>query len=67
MVFEDIFDRFSGERGVPRGRRSPESVTISKKDYDALKTKEEHYEALVEEHKKIKTWNDRLMKELDDL
>jgi len=67
MVFEDIFDRFSGERGVPRGRRSPESVTISKQDYEALKAKSEQYEALVEEHKKVKTWNDQLLKELDDM
>ena len=67
MVFEDIFDRFSGDRGVSRGRRSPESVTISKKDYQALAAKVEQYEALVEEHKRIKTWNDQLMKELDDM
>ena len=67
MVFEDIFDRFSGERGVNRGRRSPESVSISQKEYEALKAKAEQYEALVDEHKKVKTWNDRLLKELDDM
>ena len=67
MVFEDYFDRFSGERGANRGRRSPESVTISKKDYQALKAKLEQYEALAEAHKKVKTWNDQLLKELDDM
>ena len=67
MVFEDIFDRFSGERGVNRGRRSPESVSISQKEYEALKAKAEQYEALVDEHKKVKTWNDQLLKELDDI
>ena len=67
MVFEDMFDRFSGERGVPRGRRSPESVTISNEEFQALKAKVEQYEALVEEHKKVKTWKDQLLKELDDM
>jgi molecular chaperone GrpE len=67
MVFEDFFDRFSGERGFNRGRHSPETVTISKEDYKVLKAKAEQYEALVEEHKKVKSWNDQLMKELDDM
>jgi len=67
MVFEDIFDRYSSDRGVSRGRRSPESVIISKKDYDALKAKVERYEALEEAHKKVKTRNDQLLKELDDM
>jgi molecular chaperone GrpE len=58
MVFEDFFDR---------GRRSPESITISRKKYKVLLAKAEQYEALVEEHKKVKTWNDQLMKELDDM
>ena len=67
MVFEDFFDRFSGDRGLNRDRRSPETVTISKEDYKVLKAKAEQYEALVEEHKKVRTWNDQLMKELDDM
>jgi molecular chaperone GrpE len=67
MVFEDFFDRFSDERGINRGRRSPETITISKKDYQVLRAMIEQYEALVEEHKKVKTWNDQLMKELDDM
>ncbi|MHA1933050.1 MAG: nucleotide exchange factor GrpE [Promethearchaeota archaeon] len=67
MLFEDIFDRFSVERGGSRGQRSPESVSLSKEEYEALKAKVEQYEALVDEHKKVKTWNDQLMKELDDM
>jgi molecular chaperone GrpE len=67
MVFEDVFDRFSGDRGFNKGRRSAEAITISKKEYKALKAKAEQYEALVEEHKKVKTWNDQIMKELDDM
>ncbi len=67
MVFEDFFYRFNDERGVNRGRRSPDTVTISKKEFKALMAKAEQYEALVEEHKKVKTWNDQLMKELDDM
>ena len=67
MVFEDFFDRNSDARGFNRGHRSREALTISKKDYQALKSKAEQYEALMEEHKKVKTWNDQLLKELDDM
>ncbi len=67
MVFEDFFDRYSGERGGNRGRRLSETMTISKEAYQALKTKAGEYKALMEEHKKIKTWNDQLLKELDDM
>lgn len=67
MVFEDFFDQLSGERGYNRGRRSPEAVTISKNEFQTLKAKAEQYEALVEEHKRVKTWNDQLLKEMDDL
>jgi len=67
MVFEDFFDRFGDGRGVSRGRHSPETIAITKKEYQMLKSKAESYEALVEEHKKVKTWNDQLMKELDDM
>ena len=65
MTFEDYFDRFINERGVPR--RESNQVSISRSDYEHLKAKAEKYEALVEEHKKIKTQNDRLLKELDDM
>jgi len=66
MVFEDFFGRDSNDRGSTRTRRSPETITISKEDYHALKLKAEQYEALMEEHKKVKTWNDQLLKEIDD-
>jgi molecular chaperone GrpE len=58
MVFEDFFDR---------GRRSSETVSISKRKYQAMKSQLEEYKTLVEEHKKVKSWNDQLMKELDDM
>jgi molecular chaperone GrpE len=67
MVFEDFSDRFSDERGFNRRHYSPETITISRKGYQVLKAKAEQYEALVEEHKKVKTWNDQLLKELDDM
>jgi molecular chaperone GrpE len=67
MVFEDFFDRAGESRGFDRGRRSPDTITISKREYKALKAASEQYEALVEEHKKVKTWNDQLLKEMDDL
>jgi molecular chaperone GrpE len=65
MVFEDYFDRFVNERGSPR--RASNQISISRSDFEQLKAKVEKYEALVEEHKKIKTQNDRLLKELDDM
>ena len=67
MVFEDLFDGFSDDRGFSRRHRSPEIVKISKKEYQALKSKAEQYEALMEKHKKVKTWNDQLLKEMDDI
>ncbi|MFX1467784.1 MAG: nucleotide exchange factor GrpE [Promethearchaeota archaeon] len=65
MVFEDYFDKFVNERGI--NRRGANQISISKKDYNTLRAKVEKYEALVEEHKKVKTRNDQLLKELDDL
>jgi len=65
MTFEDYFDRFINDRGVPRGDSN--QISISKGVYNQLKAKAEKYDALVEEHKKVKTQNDRLLKELDDM
>ncbi len=65
MVFEDYFDRFTSQRGSSRSASN--QIAISRKDFEQLKAKAEKYEALVEEHKKIKTRNDRLLKELDDM
>jgi len=67
VMFEDIFDTFINERGSNGRKRSSENIAIPKKEYQTLKAKVEKYEALVEEHKKIKSWNDQLMKELDDM
>ncbi|MFX1503028.1 MAG: nucleotide exchange factor GrpE [Promethearchaeota archaeon] len=65
MTFEDYYDRFINDRGFLHGKSG--RILISKNDYNQLKAKAEKYEALVEEHKKIKTQNDRLLKELDDM
>ncbi len=65
MVFEDYFDRFMSERGSPRSISN--QISISRSDFEQLKAKAEKYEALVKEHKKIKTQNDRMLKELDDM
>ena len=61
MAFEEYFDRFMNDRG------SSNQISVLRSDYELLKTKAEKHEALVEEHKKIKTQNDRLLKELDDM
>ena len=65
MTFEEYFDRFNNNRGFSRSLSN--QILVSRSDYELLKAKAEKYEALVEEHKKIKTQNDRLLKELDDL
>ena len=65
MAFEEYFDRFINDRGFSRGKSC--QISISQGDYKDLKAKAEMYEALVEEHKKVKTQNDRLLKELDDM
>ena len=67
MMFDDIFGSFLNERGSASRQRTPDSVEISKQEYQTLKANLEKYEALVEEHKKVKMWNDQLMKEMDDL
>jgi molecular chaperone GrpE len=67
MVFEDFFDTFVKDRGSQTRQRPSDSITISKKEFQILKAKLEKYESLVEEHKKVKTWNDQLLKEMDDL
>jgi len=65
MVFEDYFDKFINERNSPH--RISNQISISRTEFEQLKSKAEKYEALVEEHKKIKTQNDKLLKELDDM
>lgn len=65
MTFENYFDRFMNNRDISRGVSN--LISITRSDYEALKAIAEKYEALVEEHKKIKTQNDRLLKELDDM
>ena len=67
MMFDDIFDSFLGDRGSQTRQSSSDNISISKREYEILKAKGEKFEALVEEHKKVKTWNDQLMKEMDDL
>ncbi len=65
MAFEEYFDRFINDRGFSPGKSG--QISISQGDYKDLRAKAEKYEALVEEHKKVKTQNDRLLKELDDM
>jgi len=65
MVFEDYFDSFLNERGYPR--RSSNQIAISQEEYDTLRKIAEKYELLAEEHKKVRTRNDELLKELDDM
>lgn len=67
MSFENLFDRFPGERSFSGRSRSAEKVSISRREYEALKVKTEQYKALVEKHKEVKAWNDQLLKEMDDL
>ncbi len=65
MVFEEYFDRFLNERGNPRN--SSNQISISRDEYESLRAKAENYELLAEEHKKVRTRNDELLKELDDM
>jgi molecular chaperone GrpE len=69
MSFDDIFGSFLSdrERSSKQRARGSRTVSLSREEYDALRAKVERYEALVEEHKKVKTWNDKLLKEMDDL
>ena len=65
MTFEEYFDKFNTNRGF--SRELSNQILVPRNEYKLLKAKAEKYEALVEEHKKIKTQNDRLLKELDDM
>ncbi|TFG23569.1 MAG: nucleotide exchange factor GrpE [Promethearchaeota archaeon] len=63
-VFEDYFDDILNGRGL--SQRS-DRITISKEEYKKLLEIAERYESLAAEHKRIKSQNDVLLKELDDL
>jgi molecular chaperone GrpE len=65
MSFEEYYDNFL--RGQGHNQRSQREVRLSKKEYDQLKANAEKYEALVEEHKKVRTRNDELLKQMDDM
>jgi molecular chaperone GrpE len=65
MSFEEYYDDFLRNRGF--GQRSQREVRLSKKEYEQLRAKVEKYEALAEEHKKVRTQNDKLLKQLDDM
>ncbi len=64
-LFEDYFDKFMNEGGFNRG--SFNKISISKEEYDRLLDLAEKYELLATEHKQIKSRNDALLKDLDDL
>ena len=65
MSFEEYYDDFLRNRGF--SQRSQSEIRLSKKEYEQLKARAEKYEALVEEHKKVRTQNDQLLKQLDDM
>ena len=65
MVFGDYFGRSLNERGYPR--RSSNQISISRDEYNTLKAMAEKYELLAEEHKRVRTRNDELLKELDNM
>jgi molecular chaperone GrpE len=69
MSFDDIFGSFMTDRGRGSKQRvsGSRTVSLSREEYEVLRAKAERYEALVEEHKKVKKWNDQLLKEMDDL
>ncbi len=64
-MFDNYFDKFVNERGF--NRSYPREISISKEKYEKLMEFAEKYELLAAEHKKIKSQNDTLLKELDDL
>lgn len=64
-LFEDYFDKIINERGFKRG--SFNKISVSKEEYDRLLDLAEKYKLLATEHKQIKSRNDALLKELDDL
>ena len=65
VSIEKYFDNFINERGFYKKPSS--KVSISKDEYENLIAMAEKYELLAAEHKKIKSKNDALLKELDDL
>ena len=65
VSIEDYFDKYINDRGFYEKPLS--KVSISREEYDSLKAIAEKYELLATEHKKIKSKNDALLKELDDL
>ena len=67
MSLDNIFDQFPNRRSYSSRSRSVEKVSISIREFEELKAKAEQYEALVKKHKKVKVWNDQLLKEMDDL
>ena len=67
MTYEDYYDGFFNGRSSRRRSLLAPQVSISREELELLKAKTEKYEALVEVHKKVKTQNDRLLKELDDM
>ena len=64
-LFEDYVDKFINERGFNGG--SSHKISVSKEEYDRLLDLAEKYKLLATEHKQIKSKNDALLKELDDL
>jgi len=62
VSIEDYFNGFMNDKAF--SRRSSDQISVSKEKYDNLI---EEYKLLAEEHKRIKTKNDELLKELDDL
>jgi molecular chaperone GrpE len=81
LSFEDFFGRTRDDGGNGRRSRSADALSISRRDYEALKAKADQYDALkeqydavlekheglMERHKQVKDWNDRMLKELDDM
>ena len=65
MSFEEYYDDFLRNRGF--NQRSQREFRLSKQEYEQLRAKVDKYEALVEEHKKVRTQNDKLLKQLDDM
>lgn len=65
VSIEEYFDKYINDRGFYE--KPLNKVSISREEYDSLKAIAEKYELLATEHKKIKSKNDALLKELDDL
>jgi len=67
MSHEEYYDRFFNGRGSGRRSLLVPQISVSREELEHLKAKAEKYEALADVHKKVKTQNDQLLKELDDL